>query len=284
MKKYISSLVLLFVVHNLCAMELDPFDRCFKYDEKCRLVAKYLHKYPKGKNEYEAKAIEHFFHDQPERLTVLPLCVTKYKNFLDNIEAEQYLRSVYTELPIDLKKRIFTEALWYPAREYYSTYNVLKFMAMQQPDWVSQPYNTCLIHHFYKPYFLDEIDEKDASIVFNIVDDSGIQDAYGRIITDFGHEIIKSKSRACYSNGRWLKDIPYKCAKKTIEELISFLDGKNARVDAFKAMFNEHIKHLTLMDGESGVNRFVELLTLFKDLTQRAIVLHTGKVQLGLNL
>ena len=154
MKKYISSLVLLFVVHNLCAMELDPFDRCFKYDEKCRLVAKYLHKYPKGKNEYEARAIEHFFHDQPERLTVLPLCVTKYKNFLDNIEAEQYLRSVYTELPIDLKKRIFTEALWYPAREYYSTYNVLKFMAMQQPDWVSQPYNTCLIHHFYKKQHL----------------------------------------------------------------------------------------------------------------------------------
>jgi hypothetical protein len=279
-KKYVVALVLLFAVHNMCAMELDPFDRCFKYDEKCRLVAKYLHKYPKGENEFETREIKCFFEDrQLERLTVSPLLVTKYKKILDNIEAEKYLRSICRELPIDLKQRIFTEALWYPAREYYSTHNVLKFMAMQQPDFLPPRYNPHLIQHFYKPYFLDEIDEKKASIDFNIVDDRGMHDALGFIITDsHGRKIIKLK--ASYSNGRWLKDVFYKCAKETIEELISFLDGKNARVDAFKVMFNEHIKHLTLMDEENSINRFVELLTLFNDLTKRAIVLYTGKDRL----
>lgn len=271
MKKYIVGLTMLFVAHNSGAMDLDPFDRCFVYDEKCRLVAKYLHKYPTGRNVWESSRIKHFLKDEiSERVTILPWLVRKYKNILDNIEGEKYLCSMHRELPSDVKEKILTQALYFPAREYYVTHNTLKFLAIEQPKYSSLRYSSSLIGDFYAPYFLSEINEEDDSITF----DNG-----GYNHNDMP-KYMTIQSKAHRPKGIFIKEVPYSCNKKNMQELIFFLDARNVRVDAFKIMLNDYIIDLSQMNEEKGVDRFIELLKLFNDLTKLIIFQYTGKARL----
>src|SRR5438132_8279859 len=135
MKKYIISLVILFEIQNISAMEVDLFDSCIEYDDKCKSVAKYLHKYPKGKNGKEAQKIELFLKNA-ELEQVMRWLVKKYKNIFDTMDAEVYLHALYQEkLPVEIREKVFTLALSYSAKEYYVTHNMLNFLDICTPRY-----------------------------------------------------------------------------------------------------------------------------------------------------
>lgn len=271
MKKY-SGVLLLFIVQNIYAMELDPFDRCIEYDGKCQLVAKYLYKYPKGENKNEAWQIERFLEDTiSECVTILPLLVKKYKNILATKDAEEYLHAIYKEeLSQDLRQKIFTQALSYSAEDYYVAHNSLQFLEKYQP-WGLPRYNSSTIKNFYKPYFLAEIHEEDVCMHFSGLDDNVPKGT--RL-----NSTVKLVNTAGQLVNRY--SVGYDCEVKFIRKLISFLDKKNERVNNFKIMFNHYIEQLSQMNEEDGVNMFIVLLKQFKDLTKHIVYLYTGRDRL----
>lgn len=296
MKKYY--LAALLITYNCSAMELDrdPFDRSIEYDDKCWSVARYLHKYPQGKNKQEAEAIEKFFEDRvSEYVTVCPWLVTKYKNILDTQEAHRYLKNLYTYEEIhsnnpkwkdinkedsgyeircfspDLRKKIFAQALWFVAQDYYVAQNSLKFLGIKQPTiWGS--YSSKLIQLFYEPYFLAEINKKDIRIHFSNLQGSLSEDTaiYSAATLWEGDKKLNCECTSTI----------YQCSQKMIKELIAFLDKKEERVRDFTGMFNEYIEQLSYLEKKEGSEAFIFLLTRFKELTQRVIYCYTGRVRL----
>jgi len=254
MKKYVVGLLLL-VMQNICAMQIDPFQKCLENDEKCKWVARYLHRYPQGKNEDEAEKIELFF-DEPKLDSgfVLPMLVNKYQNIFAKIETNEYLHCIYKEqFPSDVRRKIVTEALYFSAREYYGALNTFKFLGI---------YKTVDIIHckyiFHGPYFVTEIDEKDVEMYFELPK-GGLQPQ------SYNHCPILR----CPAN-RLMKFVYYYgCDIAILEKLESFLNEKDARVNAFKVMFNNCTNNFLLMDEQEGINEFIRLLNLFNILAQR---------------
>jgi hypothetical protein len=295
MKKYY--LAALLIMQSCGAMELDrdPFDRSIEYDDKCWSVARYLYKYPQGKNAQEAKAIERFFEDRvSECVTVCPWLVTKYKNILDTQEAHRYLNNLYTYQEIhiknpkwneytdkeelcyeirffspDLRKKIFTQALWFVAQDYYVAQNSLKFLAIKQPT-IWSPYSSKVIKLFYEPYFLAEINKKDMRMHFSM--ENGLLE-----------QTIWSTATLCEGDKKLNCECTstiYHCPQKRIKELIAFLDEKDKRVDDFTEMFNSYIEQLSCVDKKEGSDAFIFLLTRFKELTKHIIYFYTGRDRL----
>ena len=119
MKKYIVSLMILFVMQSCVAMELAKLSS--DEDEKCFRVARYLHKYPEGKNQDEKNKIDLFFSSEKK------YGLLSYASYLlfDNRENKDFkqtidnyrnkiknkdlflLVAVCKELPCDVQKSIF---------------------------------------------------------------------------------------------------------------------------------------------------------------------------------
>lgn len=279
MKKYIVNLMILFVAYNCCAMELDPFDGMMEQDEKCWWVARYLHKYPKGKNAVEAKKIELFLEDAvSEKVTILPWLVTKYKNQFDTVEGETYLSSMYQnheyckgkkeKLSADLREKIFRQALSYSAKEYYVTYHSLQFLNVYQPDNTAR-YSSCAIKDFCKPHFLAEIDEENEENVYMLFADLDEKCSEDTIVKPI-----------LFLSNNPQRRLFYCCKLKFIKELISFLDNKEERVNNFEIMFNNYLEQLVQMDENNGFNVFVFLLERFRGLSKRIIYCYTGRDRL----
>jgi hypothetical protein len=291
MKKYVVGLALL-MMQNIDTMELDPLAMVLKNDEKCKLVAKYLHKYPVGKNKEEARKILFFLNDTRSEHAVLSRCVNKYKNMLNNMQAEKVLFDIHTEnlLP-ELKQRIFTQVLWDYAKQYYVIYNTSKFVAMDRHlipdrcgDWMSR---------FYAPCFLAEIHESNDQYIYfskttlpypvetNEINDQRIYlsdfDPYDGCFADNYSRL----SVFCYTTtpGNRLPGILIPCTRDLLKNLISFLDIKKIRVEAFKQSFNESIEGLSQMNGKEGVNTFIELLALYKDLLKSIALMCESEIR-----
>lgn len=298
MKKYY--LVALLIAYNCCAMELDPFDISIDYDDKCYWAARYLHEFPQGKNAQEAKAIERFFEDGvSEQVTVCSWLVNKYKNALATQEAHRHLNSLYTYQEIhrnnpkwnkctdkeelgyeiryfsqDLRKKIFAQALWFSAEEYYVAQNRWKCLKIQHPS-IETPYSLSNIEYFYKIYFLAEIHKRNVVIHFSNLT-LGLPD---HAFISSGARLLKdNETENCSTSNR--PSITYRCEIKTIKELIAFLDKKDERVHDFTEMFNNYIEQLSCVEKKEGPDAFIFLLTRFKELTQRIVYCYTGRDRL----
>lgn len=272
-------------------MELDPLAMVLKNDEKCKFVARYLHKYPAGRNKEEACKVKQFLNDTTSKRAVLSQRVNKYSNMLKNMEVEEVLNCMHTvDLPFEVKHKIFTQTLWEYATQYYVVYNSCKFVAM---DTNLIPYGTTnnahMIGTLYMPCFLAEIDETlDHPIFFSKIKLDSLTetnahndqhnnfsdfDKNNRFYVSLPSELdvfccIKIRS------GGWLS-VPIKCTKKILKNLVSFLDIKKLRVLTFKQSFNESVEALSLIPGKESVNKFIELLALYKDLPEEVVAVST---------
>lgn len=280
MKKHLG-LLLLFVIHNVCAMEVDPLAMTLKYDEKCKLVAKYLYKYPRGKNIREAYSIDLFLNDKTSKRAALSRSVNRYKNILQNMDAEETLYNMYTaDLPFEIKKNILTPVLWGYAAQYYAMYNTCKFIWMETrliPDccfaWPSR---------YYMPYFLAEIQEWDDQYIFfsetQLNGSSQISEYNDHRIrySDFDDNNKFSRytapeinvfccTKSCFGDNK-LFSMFFRSTVGKLRDLVLFLETKKLRILALKQSFNESVENIARMNGKEGVNEFIQLLTLYKQL------------------
>ncbi len=286
MKKHLG-LLLLLISHNVCAM-VDPFGMMFKYDEKCKLVAKYLYNYPTGRNKEEACSIKRFWagvkslHESPSDNFLLQSC-NRYKNILQNIEAEKMLDDMHThDLPSDIKHKIFTYALWNYAEQSYAFYNTCQFTSMSYAlipcgcwGWPSQ---------YYMPCFLAEIQEHDDQYLFfsktQLDRDSTVLEhnafrIYSHMFYFGDNEYFgeynnrtKIKLFCCTKTmhtGNTLLCMPIECEMCELEDLVRFLEEKELRVAALKQSFSKSVEKLACMNGKEAIDEFINLLTLYKE-------------------
>jgi len=119
MKKYIVNLMIVFVMQSCVAMELvklSPED-----DRKCFTVARYLSKYPEGKNQDEKNKIDLFFSSEKKDGLLsyasyllfgnrenrdFQQTIDSYRNKIKNKESFLIV-AVCKKLPFDLQKSIF---------------------------------------------------------------------------------------------------------------------------------------------------------------------------------
>jgi hypothetical protein len=303
MKKHLG-LLFLFVMQNACAMELDPLAMTLKYDEKCKLVAKYLYKYPQGENNKEARRIKNFLKDVRPHRVALVECINKYKNMLHNIEVEEFLDGIFTQnLPGDIKQKIFTEVLWGYAAQYYAINNALKFIAIDKTSLV--PYYIKYIHilpprrqlfHafsslYYIPCFLAEIQENNSPhIIFSEKDLYNGKNSHKNLIhyynSAYGRDSVSVLRESevklfCHvvSDGFNGFSWPIKCEKVIAKDIFSFLETRNYRVAAFKKLFNQQMEDISKMNDKEGVGAFIEALALYKKLPK--IIADSYKSQFG---
>jgi hypothetical protein len=291
MKKHLG--LFLFVMQNVCAMELDPFGMMLKYDEKCKLVAKYLYKYPKGRNEEEAGQIRWFLKDDraPSKIFLLE-CINKHKNMLQNIEAEKMLHDMHTEeLPSDIKQKIFRYALWSYVEQSYAFYNTCQFTAM---SYSLIPYNLWgWPYQYYMPCFLAEIQEHDDQYVFfsktKLDKNSTMSEQHDCRIASHMFYFDDNEYFGEYNNhspidlfcctktirnGNTLLCMPISCKMCELEDFVRFLEQKELRVAACKQSFGESIKKLVSMNDEKATHEFIRLLTLYKQSPQTTVSMY----------
>ena len=283
MKKYVVGLFLL-LAQNICAMETFILNGVRETDEKCKLVAKYLHKYPKGRASgiyyIESGTISNFFEDK-DRI-VLSHRVKKYmlvlKNAQKDTEGYEILQLLYgnKNFPADIKQIIFTKVLWSGAQQYYAIDNALKFVTK------SPRFSPCCnylgidnrISRLFKPYFLSEICEDNQGDMQFFCDEIHIN---ASSIDDVPNE----------ASAKLQLIVPVKHAKKGMSVLceftvdilknyIAFLDMKEQRVMQFKQFFNATIMHLSEIDDEKGIREFTSRLGYFKDLTKTTLSFYQG--------
>ncbi|SRR5260221_4184864 len=302
MKKHLG-LLLLLITQNACAM-VDPFGMMLKYDEKCKLVAKYLYNYPAGRNKEEAHSIKRFwdgarsFHHQPNDNFLLQSC-NRYKNILQNIEAEKMLHDMHVEdLPFDIKHKIFSYALWSYAEQSYAFYNSCQFTAMSHA--LIPPYLWSWPSKYYMPCFLAEIQECDDQYIFfsktELAKDSTISEHnHSRIYSDMFHNDdafgecnnrTKIKLFCCTKttcNGNTLLCMPIECEMCQLEAFVRFLEKKDLRVTALKKTFNESIKNLACMDGKEAIDEFIHLLTFYKESPKTIAFMYKAALPLSIH-
>jgi hypothetical protein len=264
MKKYVAILFLL-LAQNVCAMEsnvLTPFEEIHKNNEKCKLVAKYLHKYPAGRNEEEKKAID-VFGDDEERF-ILARCVEKYKNILKNIEAEEAWHCMYEKysyrydaekslmyenVPLDIRRKILSDVLYEYIANYCAFNSALEFIKLDQYGryhncrlWV---YDSCV------PHFFSELTQDDCDYIgFDYEED----------------QWDKEYTMQIRSVNYFVQGNPV-FPRKASRELILFLKTKSERVDVFKKILEYHIElFLQINKKYEAINAFVDLLQQFEDL------------------
>jgi hypothetical protein len=292
MKKHLG-LLFLFVIQNVCAMELDPLAMTLKYDGKCKLVAKYLYKYPQGEKDGEAGWIKLFLNDTKSKRAALSRSVNRYKNMLHNMDAEETLHNMYTaNLPCDIKKNILAQVLWGYAAQYYAMYNTCKFVCMETGLIPSSCY--AWPSQYYMPYFLEEILERDNRYVFlstTKLDDNSEVSAYNNFrirYSDFDHNNNSCKyndseidmfccMKSIHGDNK-LCCMPFKSTIGTLKDLVLFLQTKALRVLALKQSFNKSVEKVARMKDKEGINAFIQLLTLYKALPKDIASVYTCEI------
>jgi hypothetical protein len=270
MKKYVLGLLL--IVQNVCAMEIFISNGMRATDEKCKLVAKYLYKYPKGrgltKNYNENLAIQDFFKD-PDRI-VLSHRVQQYMSVLQKAEdnAEEILQLLYGDnnFPVELKEKVWFYALWGDAQQYYAISSALRFIGKDKCHVAC--YNGSVIHDhdsdpFFKPYFLRELNEvSHDSIEFSF---------YGtnkkEIVSDDSVKCIKLLVPCRSYKAPIYCDITI----RELKEHMFFVEATQDRVSKFKQFFNEIVIYLSEMDNKTEIREFVYWLGYFKNLTNSTL-------------
>jgi hypothetical protein len=196
MKKHLGLLCLL-LAQDVCAMELTQSPQALKndkkykkavitpeYDEKCKLVAKYLYHYPAGTNKKETHKINRFLIDtrnhipctcckdckrvtaQLKRTAVLRRYVKKYIKRLHNMEAEEILCTMHTmSFPPELKQRVFTESLRDKAQKDYAINHAMHILNNRSVKLDAAREHEWNYHKLLKQYFLSEISEKNNIIM-----------------------------------------------------------------------------------------------------------------------
>ena len=276
MKKYFIGLLLL-LTQNVCAMELcvpkkvDPFAIIRKNDEKCKLVAKYVYKYPQGRNDEEAEEIYSFLYSKKLELErgILALRVKKYLTVLDNMEAEEAWRfmyekhccryddaklPIYENVPNDLKRTILNEVLYDCMALYCANVSTLEFLDLDVHgksinsagtwSWIS-----CL------PHFFLEVTEG---------------------MWDIGHHSYKCDNAYIGLNcddlnqplvHYFLGKHPFQSRLAT-QELISFLNAKDERIKFFKQTLADTVASFLTTEKIIVVpfGTFIDVLQQIKDL------------------
>jgi hypothetical protein len=285
MKKYVVVLLLL-LAQNVCAMETFILNGVRETDEKCKLVAKYLHKYPAGRDCREYLKIKDFFKDK-DRI-VLSSRVRQYKITLNNIEkndeGEEALRLLYEneKVPVEVKQIIFMQVFYNDAQQYYAIKNALEFVAK------SQCYRDGCTYHLgqnnftnfcFKPYFLSEISKDNID---------SIQFFYGAISIneidfDDAANPILTELKLLVPSLQWKTGmrIPCKCKVSQLKDLIAFLDTKQLRVSEFKQFFDRIITYLSEVNDEKGIREFISQLGYFKNLTSDTLSLYRNEINFG---
>ncbi len=267
MKKYVLGLLLL-VVYNVFAMETFILHGIDGTDEKCKLVAKYLYKYPTGRDRKESSVIQAFFKDQNR--IVLSHRVQQYMSVLQKTEdnAEEFLQLLYGDnnFPVELKEKVWFYALWGDAQQYYAISNALRFIGKDKCHVAC--YNGSVIHDhdsdpFFKPYFLRELNEvSHDSIEFSF---------YGtnkkEIVSDDSVKCIKFLVPCRSYKAPIYCDITI----RELKELMFFVEATQDRVSKFKQFFNEIVIYLSEMDNKTEIREFVYWLGYFKNLTNSTL-------------
>ncbi|HLX53904.1 MAG TPA: hypothetical protein VKR58_08180, partial [Aquella sp.] len=292
MKKYLGLFLLL--AQNVCAMELIQSPQALKhdkkykkavitpeYDEKCKLVAKYLYHYPAGRGDKkEVRKIKWFLtdtrpkHAVPFRLCVketdirpkrvaLMLCINKYMKMLKSIEAEETLYNINTgDLLLELKQRILTESLCDKAQQYYVLNNTAQFINMELRELNAYYVYANGYQHRFKECFLSEVNESNNIIMMfseSQPSDNHLCEFTELFVIYLNCKISDVKEfnelmrlyKTIFMRDHFNFDLPSTCQdfssfychfeKEKLEELNAFLNARWDRVNAFKNKFTEQI-------------------------------------------
>lgn len=97
MKKYIVSLMILFGMYDCSAMELAKLSS--EDDTRCFQVARYLHKYPQGRDEGDQIAL--FFQDTNPERAALAQGVKKYQEAFKSDEVQEFIHNLPSIRKVD---------------------------------------------------------------------------------------------------------------------------------------------------------------------------------------
>src|SRR5437870_1351367 len=154
MKKYIVSVLIFFVVHGCCAMELAKLSS--EDDAKALGFAKLFNKYPHGfGDDKKAKeANKNKMNALLKQKTPFSLCVVKYSNDLKNIEGEEVLDGIYIyNVPSDLQQKILLAGILdEEMKQCYAMSKALEFIKITRDG-----YYDFFDIDLYKRCFLSEI-------------------------------------------------------------------------------------------------------------------------------
>jgi hypothetical protein len=274
-----------------------------EYDEKCKLVAKYLHHYPAGRDKKEKHAINRFLIGTNNHIpctcskdckkiiskqkytVVLRRYVKKYIKILHNIEAKEILCIMHAmNFPAEVKQRILYESLRNKAQKYYALSNTVQFIgiAPRALDTYKSLYKANRRKEL-KDYFLSEINEKN-NIIMMFVDGGDVDflsffylncnvpnvEKFNEL-RSFYHANFFSRASDDYcpyhTHPTYQKFVwaYWDCNLTQLADLDSFLDAKRDRVTAFKNKFTEQVDLLLAKkDTEELVKAYIDLLKSFK--------------------
>ena len=277
MKKYVVSLAIFLSVQIAHAMELTeqdplyPFEVAEKNDEKCKLVAKYLHKYPEGRNRKEKEKIDKFYCASLDKgQAVLPSCVIlssrvkEYVKILDHMEAEEtwhlmYQNKINENLTIETKQKIFELILHEDIVRYCIVDSTVKFVQLDIKAVNASGRNLNKDYvYFIKKSFLDELLKDHLSRIWFEYKEDRLCEADNVEIGSVGYFI-----------GMGIQPKVVTCKRPATQKLIVFLKAKNERVDDFKKILAFHTESLLKINEEQkAINTFLDILKQFKDLTK----------------
>jgi len=295
-KRYIVSLVVLFVIYNVQAMELFLEDNA-----KVVRIAKLFNKYPHGYGENNEKKQETsnqmVIFSQDKKYKFLYAHVKKCQNILKNMEVEEiwYFMCNDSSLISDVKQKIYFYALWDDAKQYYAMDTAFEFLDVWNQPLVNPNvdnfmsdcnveqecnYAKSLLPQF-KDYFLSEIDKDNCyNIAFSKqgecdisypLDDSPVKSQY--IFTSNGKELYSDENSYFTEN--------YYFTRKTIRDLVLFIndDTKANRINKFKNLLNNRVKQISdIIDKEKNSVKFIELLVQLKGHDNKEVDINNCKV------